>query len=473
MKITYYLPSSLDKNKVGPILDQIILSSKEEKNEISILICGGGIQTCAINQKSNPFICKACKKNTKRLIEEIHILKNVKIFELKKYVPAVISFEDLSKKNTLKSFQNVYWDEKKFDVGWAIVSTFVSSTRDITNEIKLEYKNRLIQNYQDSVKAYEATNKFIELEKPDKIVLFNGRLFETRSVLRSCQQLKTDCDVLEICGFGRKNWIIYPNSLPHDLDVYTQKLVELWDREENDSVKIENAEKFFQIRRSGGITNDKSHIDIQNDQMLPGNFDMAKKNIIIFNSSEDEIFSIGPDWKKIFETQFDGVKAICETLLDNEEFHIYLRLHPNLRGVDSEFLTDLLKLDDMYHNVSVIPAESPISSYKLLDNAYKVVTFGSTIGVEATFWGVPSILLSDCFYSKIGAAYNGVIDNLESLLIGEIEPRPKILALKYGFYQMTAGTEFKFWKKKFVNSQRLPAPNLLDKLIYHSYGIFK
>ena len=78
--------------------------------------------------------------------------------------------------------------------------------------------------------------------------------------------------------------IIFPNSLPHDLDVYTQKLNEVWEREEKETVKIEVAEKFFQLRRTGGSTNDKSHIDIQNDQMLPDNFDKAKKNIIIFTT---------------------------------------------------------------------------------------------------------------------------------------------------------------------------------------------
>jgi hypothetical protein len=474
MKITYYLPSSLDNNKVGPILEQIMLSSKDNDNDISILVCGGGIQTCAINQKANPYICKACKKNTKRLIQGSKILKNVDVFELNDYLHDTIIFENLSNKNTLKSFQNIYWDQNKFDVGWAIVSTFVSSTRDITNKINFKSKNRLIQNYQDSVIAYEATNNFIKLQKPDKIVIFNGRLFETRAVLRSCQQLKIDCDVLEICGYELKNWIIYPNSLPHDLGVYTKKLNELWDKEEKESKKTKIADNFFHLRRSGDRTNDRSHIDIQKDQLLPDNFNRAKKNIIIFNSSEDEIFSIGPDWTKTYETQLDGIKAICEILRAKEEFHVYLRLHPNLRGVESEFLTDLLKIEGLYRNVTVIPPDSPISSYELLDNAYKVVTFGSTIGVEATFWGVPSMTLSDCFYSTIGATYNSAIDNLENFLIDEVVPKSKTLALKYGFYQMNAGTKFENWthNSSEINSGKFPQPNYLDKALNKMYELF-
>lgn len=475
MKITYYLPNSLDKNKVGPVLDQIILSSKDKNNEISILICGGGIQTCAINQKSNPYICKACVKNTKRLVEEVEVLNNVKVFELKKYIPEKIQFENLDGNITLESFQNVYWDENKFDVGWSIVSTFVSATRDITNEIKLKSKKRLIQNYQDSVKAYEGTNRFIALEKPEKIVVFNGRLFETRAVLRSCQQLKIPCDVLEICGYGLRNWIIYPNSMPHDLDVYTQKLNEEWEREEEESKKIEVGENFFQLRRSGNSTNDRSHVDNQKNQMLPRNFDKTKKNIVIFNSSEDEIFSIGPNWTKTYKTQLDGIKAICEILVKKDDFHVYLRLHPNLRGVDSAFVTDLLKIEKLYINTTVILPASPISSYELLDNSYKVVSFGSTIGIEATFWGVPSMILSDCLYSKIDAAYNSATDSLVDFLIDDMVPKSRTRALKYGFYQMNAGTEFENWQinSSEINTKKFPQPNFLDKALYNIYELFK
>ncbi|BAO56735.1 hypothetical protein [Nonlabens marinus] len=468
MKVTFFLPSSLDKNKTGPILEHIQYAL-DNNDEVTVLICGKAIKTCSVNPIGNPLICFACLNNFDRLIEKFELLQKVTVLKLDSFCEDSYQLNDCNF-NTLEDFQNAYWDDKKLDVGWSIVSTFVSATRDISNKLNTKNIKRLNQNYLDCIKVYEKIKSFLKAHHPDRVMIFNGRLFETRAVLRGCQTLNVHCDVLEIAAFEGRNWNIYPNALPHDLNVYSQKLIDTWKGELDELKRQKVGARFYELRKSGAKTNDKSHVGGQNRDLLPENFDVTKKNIVVFNSSEDEIFSIGPEWRKEFTSQEAGVIAISELLEGNSDYHLYLRIHPNLIGVKSQFLFDLLELDRK-SNITIIPPESPISSYKLLENASKVVTFGSTIGVEATYWGKPSMTLSDCFYSKIGAAYTIFDYNLRDFLFKNLISKDTDVALKYGFYQMAAGEKFKYWKGDHFRKTKIPNPNLFEKLAYHTYRI--
>jgi hypothetical protein len=85
----------------------------------------------------------------------------------------------------------------------------------------------------------------------------------------------------------------------------------------------------------------------------------------------------------------------------------------------------------------VIPPESIVSSYALMDACEKVITFGSTTGVEASYWGKPSILVGRAYYEMTGACYH-VRDKEELVrdLNDHLEPKDKLGAIKYGYFQV-------------------------------------
>lgn len=69
------------------------------------------------------------------------------------------------------------------------------------------------------------------------------------------------------------------------------------------------------------------------------------------------------------------------------------------------------------------------------------------MGVEATFWGKPSILAGRSFYEDMDASYQvGSHEELMNLIGSDIEPKPKIHAIRYGYYTKTFGEDFKYWK---------------------------
>lgn len=70
-----------------------------------------------------------------------------------------------------------------------------------------------------------------------------------------------------------------------------------------------------------------------------------------------------------------------------------------------------------------------------MNAADKVISFGSTMGVEANYWGKPSILLSASEYYNLGVCYlPSSIEELCEMIKADLQPLAKEGALKYAFY---------------------------------------
>ncbi len=67
--------------------------------------------------------------------------------------------------------------------------------------------------------------------------------------------------------------------------------------------------------------------------------------------------------------------------------------------------------------------ESSISTYAMMKHCDRVVSFGSTAGLEAAYWGKPSILAGTSFYRNLGATYNPrTHEDLVALIMAERLP---------------------------------------------------
>ena len=202
-------------------------------------------------------------------------------------------------------------------------------------------------------------------------------------------------------------------------------------------------------RREGRNLECASYIGRQTQGSLPAGWNAQRRNVVIFNSSEDEFVGMGKEWcNPIYAMQADGVRRItADAVARHPGVMFYLRMHPNLIGVDNRDTRLCHELASAATpNLVVVPPDSDIATYALLEAADSVITFGSTVGVEATYWGKPSLLAGHAFYEDLDAAY--VARTHEHLLdlIGEAaEPKPRVNALKYGHYQMTFGEDFRYW----------------------------
>lgn len=97
--------------------------------------------------------------------------------------------------------------------------------------------------------------------------------------------------------------------------------------------------------------------------------------------------------------------------------------------------------------MTVIGPDDPVCTYTLLKNADVVLTFGSTVGIEAVFWGKPSVSAGQCYYRNLGGTYNpSSHSKLVELLRSNLKPKDREAALMYGYYWDTEGKRFKYVK---------------------------
>ena len=282
--------------------------------------------------------------------------------------------------------------------------------------------------------------KLLEEIQPDQILIYNGRLFENR-LFYDIAKAK-DISFVSLEGMGGRvepyKKIRFEGDLPLSIPLFGRMIENLWKESPlSDEEKERQASTYYEKRRHGILIGDtKVYTKEQQDGLLPEGFQTDKRNFAIFNSSQDEIEALGDDFMtgRIFDTQYEAIAFMLEHA--DADIHFYLRIHPNLKGVSHK---DHMELYDLrkYANITVIPPESIVSSYALMDACEKVITFGSTTGVEASYWGKPSILVGRAYYEMTGACYH-VRDKEELVrdLNDHLEPKDRLGAIKYGYFQV-------------------------------------
>ncbi|MDA9560649.1 hypothetical protein N9R33_00330 [Schleiferiaceae bacterium] len=469
--------------RTGSISFQLLLDdaltyvNSHESNKVVFVTCRGELRPCNNNLNSSKLRCLEC-------------IGHSKYFE-NKYAHRQINYISLAKlsesenSGTNHSFSYSSLDDvkkleyKSIPIGLGIVSSYVSATRNINpimNGFNRNLLDKLIITSQYLVDSFSSILDSLDLKE---VVLFNGRFSGLRDVFESA--LKNDIKVTTIeYLLTRDNLnaskVMFENALPHDVNYNTKQINELWLNKGIEN-KEQLASEFFVRRKHGQFSGDKVFTTGQNKDLLPKNWDKSKRNFVIFNSSEDEYYSIGGDWDtvRVFESQNIGINHIIKRLAGLSDIHIYIRIHPNLKNNNFDYVKDLEKINQK--NVFIIKADSNISSYKLMECSEKCIVFGSTMGVEATYWSKPVINLANSLYNNLDVAYypESLVE-LDNLLLGTLEPKPKLGCLKFGLYNIyDSGESYNYIDYNFAKTtlfyKKLRVPVSLK--ISNSFIIYK
>lgn len=431
-----FLPNTL-ANSFITVLDEV--QKKMIEGEKLILIgCEGSINHCDLNPFGSKYICTACSHCLQKSLKflkgdfeyySLNEFQNQKKIKHSRNIPEEIT--------NIRDFKSLRY--KDFEVGYAVSSTYISSTRNHNPVFDIKLRNFLDPLYNDSLYIFDSTEVVLGQFNPKKILLFNGRLHISRPVLSLAQSKGISIDIIEIVGgYGGKpiEKVIFKNALPHDIYNNTKLINENWNLFSNEKLSI--AKSFFENRRTGIEAGDKAYVKKQSLGRLPDNFNNQKQNVSIFISSDDEMAAIGKEWEWDFlgGTQLNAIKRILELFSENSNFHFYVRIHPNLSSIKFKYHTDYYSLEEIFKNVTVIPATSKISTYTLLEHSNKIISFGSTVGAEATYWGKPSILIGKTMYMNLNVTYNAQSEEelINLITNSKLAPKPSEGALKYGLY---------------------------------------
>lgn len=433
--------SSSDYNHITYMIDEAEISARYG-NEVYLLLCNSRFGRCACNVRGNAFECFRCVRYAKKLLKRCS--PNIVVIELDQKKKEEISALVDKLKFDYHSIDDIKTIEYKgAKVGYGCLSAYLTASRNNNALIDNEFRAYFDKLLNVACCFAEFQLRMIEEIKPDRIQLFNGRYLENRAasdfaiqrhiLLRSCEHRK----VFPHCFQKR----YFYNSLPHSIANNAKMINSLWNDE---TIPYEEKEyighSFFASKYNHTFSGDKDYTSNQVTSKLPDNWDISKKNYVIFNSSEDEFTAIGDEYdrSKVFSTQYEGIRFIANFLKDRKDINVYLRIHPNLSSIRYRYHTDLHSLADQFDNFFVIRGDSNISTYALMRAADKVVTFGSTTGVEASYLGKPVITLCRNSFSGIDICYEAYsIEEVKDLLLSEdLKAKPQLESLKCGYYLM-------------------------------------
>lgn len=423
-----------------------------EGNEVFFLICKEDLQTCFINPEHDKTICNVCKSKISNGLKLLHLPKGNILFFNRDLIP------DVNFENALTSFYHLKsFEYKGSDVGLGVISSLVSETRDHNFDV-VKNKDKIIKGLKTAIMVHENFDLILNSLKPHGVVLFNGRFLESKPVLKLCEKLKINFYTHERGG-QLDRYMFRENSTPHSLFYAKDEIELLWKNGPDD--KIEIGKSFYKDRRNKIVQNWHVYTESQISGKLPEGFDKKKRNIAIFNSSMDEYVTI-PDFEnKIYNDDNNGIERICQSFLNRPEFHFYLRLHPNLRNLSTTQLLDIDSINNKYPNLTLIKAEDEIDSYSLMESVETVLSFGSTVGIEAIYWGIPSILLGRAYFENIESVLvpNSHVEVCEYILIEDKKVNSNLGAIKFGYWSLNYGKEFinftseNLFQGKFLNKR--------------------
>ena len=437
-----------------------------------LLICGGGLSSCYKNPTGDKAVCFSCRLGTNRLIRRFRIEESFDVITL---------FSVLRSQNA-PSFKNDCFGNPAslksisycgVPIGEGVASAVVSSRRDHLTEFTTYERKHLVKNLQDAARVVDAGLKLFGGESNiDELVVYNGRNFCSRGLLEVAWRYDVPTVVTENGGRGQESLITFKNSLPHGIEENTRKAFKLWNEQPDLKLKESIGAEFYIKNAEGRNPVGKSYSSSIGSICRPD-----RKNVVaIFTSSDDELFAVGRDWGGTVSSQIDGLKKVLSVLGNLSSSYVFVRAHPNLKAVPSQITAEFEELCESFSNVEYISPKSDVSSYQLVRIVDKVITFGSTIGIEATFFRKPSMALRDPIYRRFDACYLGhrmPIHEFEHWLLHSPEPKPVSGALVYGYYRMQDGRQMIGSCLTKYRGKKIPAPVLSKPIWSVIFGRFR
>jgi len=414
---------------------EIALKAQQEGHEIFFFRCQSELKTCFVNPEHKVSACFVCRSKTHNAIKALDLPAD-HVFSFSQFKITGLNdeytFPSISK---LKEFKY-----KGSDIGFAVASSIISRFRDHQLDT-IKYKDEIQKSIVSAIMVHDVGEQLLDKVQPDVVIMFNGRFLEYRPFMRLCE--KRDIDFYTHERGGKiDRYMLRKNSTPHSIAFAKNEMEQMWQNAGPEKVTI--GENFFKDRRNKVVQSWSVFTEEQKDGVLPVGFDRSKKNICFFNSSMDEYEGI-PDFNNpLYADDNEGIKQICDSFINRPEYHFYLRVHPNLKGLDNAQNKAIANLKKSCLNLTIIEAYEEIDTYALMEAADMVVTFGSTIGIESLYWKKPSLLLGKAFYEDL----EGIIKpaSHEEAVRFIIDP-PVInsnnSALKYGYWSITFGVPFK------------------------------
>jgi len=322
--------------------------------------------------------------------------------------------------------------------GGAIANSFVYETGKRTIDYSKDKRllKLLLTSY---LETYFGVMNVLKERQPFRVVLYNGRFLHERATWDACKQIGVEVSLFETT---RNRFHVRLNQGFHDRILNQRLMKDFWyekERQLDSSLILDLGSKYFRdLESSRNRFYSGSSLDNE-----------IERYFVFFSNSDDEAIGFWDSWTEPFLEQVELVQNLQIYFRNKLCSHLYIRLHPNLSNKSKDEQARWFGL--VSENTStVIGAKEKVSSYQLLKGALGVISFGSTIGLEAAYHKIPSAILADCWYDELGVADK--LNSFEELTqwidtVSECFPSQKLIerkngALVRGLWMELAGNSF-------------------------------
>ena len=400
-------------------------------DSVDVLICDSNLKSCDANPGMALPNCLACIETRNSGLDLIDTpprklplisVKGKKAIEGMN-IPVFTNNEDL-----------ISYAPFGVSTGSDVISSIITALGN-PNFYAKNHPELIKRTIEDYMAAYFTALDYINREGYSLVYIFNGRFSTAKAWIRACEKMKIEYCTLERLGMPDRVLKIKGGTV-HETKAYASWVKTFWDINHNNADIIKEAVDFFEERPKGVLTGWHSFITDQDQSALPVGWDPEKRNIAIFSSTETEFSGLPESF--LGATYSDQKKCYCSIVKAikemDENIHFYLRIHPNSKN-ENEYWWESDELRELT-NLTIILPESDVSSYLLMNSCEKTLAFMSTVGIEATYWGNPSILLSNATYKGIGAVYEPTTetDTISLILDESLPPKPRDATLAYGAF---------------------------------------
>jgi hypothetical protein len=416
----------------------------EKYDHVTIITCDAALRYCEVNPEHAYEQCRLCYGRAREGLK--HLSNPARVFKLSDLIVQAKRSMALLRKlpKSYHSFAELYQLKfEDFDLGAAVLSSLNSLLDDPEPdpEVHQEITWSILS---AAFAAYVALDVYLKQYSCDLFYVLNGRLANLRAALRACQKHGVRCLVHER-GCDLYSYSLAENTMPHDPAHIRKYLSETLANAESPEQKQSVAKQFYSERREGKIANWISLTEQQVRGSVPEGWLESPVRIAAFSSTESEFSCLREFFPPpLYPSQAEGFEAIIHDLARRNFGGIFaVRMHPNSARTKADF-TERLRLLP-YPFLRVIGPDEKMDSYALLQTANKVLTFGSTIGIEAAYRGVPSISARWAAYEDLGSTYNSKThEELLRLLLEPLDPKPIDGAVDFGYYAKTFGNRLKY-----------------------------
>lgn len=416
---------------------EVIRKELAAGREVHILHCGEGLPTCSLNPTHNLLGCATCQYRSSHFAVRAGVPPSRHYSLDRSMFPKKFSGNMPGNLARLMAFEY-----RGVNIGRGAASSAISILREYDLHPAQEHRELIELELCTAIGALLNYEQLLDRLQPERVFLFNGRHSELFPMVDLCRQRKI-WFACEERGANDQKYHLFENNLPHSIKSRRDTMEELWEAADP-AHREEQAGAWYENKRKGTAKDDRSYIGGQVSGKLPVTWQDRCHNIVVFNSSEDEMKTISEWETDLFDHQNDVILSVAEALKGREDVHLYVRMHPNLAVVDNRQTRELYALRQ--ENVTVIGPEEKVDSYYLSEAADVILTFASTIGIEATYWGTASVLYGRSLYENMGAVYEpkSLAELLETLTQPKLQPKPRENTLLYGYFVNDYGQEFKF-----------------------------